>query len=90
MPVLETPCVDDLLKECARAFLGRGSEDLGRRPGLEESALFQEDDEVRDLFCELHFVGSEDHCHSLPCQITKNIEDLCDKFWIECRRDLVQ
>ena len=76
------PRVDEMAQERARAVILRiGEEDV---PVLvfDDLALIHEDDIVRGVLCELHFVRDDDLRHSLGVEVLHDLEDFADQFGV--------
>src|SRR6476469_9465989 len=61
--VSQSPRFDDALQKLLRPRLARSAEHLVRRPLLEDQAVVEEADAVRDVARERHFVRRDQHRH---------------------------
>src|SRR5205823_3556833 len=81
---------DDPREKLARPFLARRREDLVRRSFLEDDALVEEANLVRDLAREAHLVRRDDHRHAGVRELAHEVEHLADELGVERARDLVE
>ena len=74
----------------ARLLRSRLGEDLRGRALLEDHALVQEADPVRDVAREPHLVGRDHHRHPSGRELADHVQHLGDELRVERARDLVE
>lgn len=74
-----------MLKKAAGARLARRTEHLFRRSRFHDTTAIHEDDAMRHLLRERHFMGDDEHGHVGVGQIAHDIEDFANKLGIERR-----
>src|SRR6185437_1436536 len=86
----QAPGIDDALEELTRPLLARRSEDLLGRPLLEDPALVQEADAMRNVAREPHLVRRDQHRHPALRELSDHLQHLGDELRIERARHLVE
>ena len=71
------------MEERAQTFAPRVREQRCRVAFLDDRPLIHEDDPIGDVTRELHFVGDDDHRHTVPRQLPHYPENFVDELGIE-------
>ena len=78
------------VRNCRVRASRRLREDLRRRALLEDPALVEEADPVRDVAREAHLVGRDEHRHAAGGELADDVEHLRDELRVERGGDLVE
>src|SRR5665648_4107 len=82
--------VQQTLKECPSSLIGWIGKNGVRLTVLSYASLIHEDHPVRDIACEAHFMGDNNHGHAFFRQLSHHLEHLPNQFWVQRRSHLVK
>jgi hypothetical protein len=88
--IIAAPPVQHGCEDLPGAFVLPGRHHLLAWADLEDAAVAHDHDAVRDVTCEVHFVGDDEHGHALVREIAHDREYLQPDFGVEGRRWLVE